>query len=118
MSYLLIGLAVLAVFWIYRQQGSGNSISAREAHALQTDTTVVFLDVRTRGEWDQFHISKAIHIPLDELDQRKNELKKYEGKKLIVYCRSGNRSATATRLLTSAGFNAVNMAGGIIAWPR
>lgn len=118
MSYLLIGLAVVAVFWIYRQQGSGNSISAKEAYNLQSDSSVVFVDVRTRGEWDQFHINKAIHIPLDELDRRKNELKKYEGKKLIVYCRSGSRSSSATRILTSAGFNAINMAGGIIAWPR
>ena len=39
-----------------------------------------------------------------------------KSKKVLVYCRSGNRSATASRLLSKNGFTVINMSGGMIGW--
>ena len=44
------------------------------------------------------------------------ELIDYQDKKIIVYCRSGNRSGTATKILNQNGFNAFNMIGGMNGW--
>ena len=45
-----------------------------------------------------------------------DELNDYREKKIIVYCRSGNRSGIATRILSENGFNALNMIGGMNGW--
>jgi rhodanese-related sulfurtransferase len=76
----------------------------------------VFVDVRTINE----HVAKAIPntpvIPIQELESRIDELKKYKDKKIVVYCRSGNRSRTGTDILLKHGYNAVNLAGGMKKW--
>ncbi len=76
---------------------------------------VVLLDVRTPPEHFQVRIPNSEFIPLDELRFKYKDLPK--DKKYIVYCRSGERSAFATYFLRHMGFEAYNLAGGIIAWP-
>ena len=79
---------------------------------------ILLLDVRTLDEFDGplGHIAGAILIPIQEIEQRIDELNKHKEKEIIVICRSGNRSQTGTRILISHGFNAVNMVGGMKAW--
>ena len=74
------------------------------------------LDVRTPEEWNEYHIPGSTLIPLDQLETRLNEVPK--DKDVVVVCRSGNRSLSATRQLASAGFNVVNLRGGMLAWSR
>lgn len=77
----------------------------------------VLLDVRRQDEWDEHHLDGALHIPLDQLEQRAGELDAYRGTELIVYCRTGNRSSQACMLLDILGFKQpVNLRGGITAW--
>jgi len=71
----------------------------------------IILDVRTRNEYQGGHIKNAVHIPLQELKNRYNEVKKLN-KPVIAYCASGMRSASATSMLKSNGIDAVN-GGGI-----
>ncbi len=75
---------------------------------------VVLLDVRTPPEHVQLRIPNSILIPLDELRFAYSNLPK--DKKIIVYCRSGERSAFATYLLRHLGYEAYNLAGGILLW--
>lgn len=75
---------------------------------------VILLDVRTPSEFNESHIGGALLIPLSELENRLEELDK--DKKIIVYCRSGRRSADACAILAEHGFDAYNMLGGILAW--
>lgn len=73
------------------------------------------LDVRQPEEYEQWHIPGALHIPLAELNSRLDHID--SSKPVIVYCRSGNRSAAATGVLLGAGFGEVyNMSGGMLAW--
>ena len=74
-----------------------------------------FLDVREQSEWNQGHIEEATLIPLGQLQDRQDELPKDQ--KIVVVCRSGNRSAQARDLLLKAGFTEVtSMAGGMNDW--
>lgn len=78
---------------------------------------LVVLDVRRQDEYDSGHIYGAVWIPVSELDGRIGELAGHENHEIIVYCRSGGRSATASGILDSHGFTKVyNMLGGILAW--
>ena len=79
---------------------------------------ILLLDVRTLDEFDGplGHIAGAVLIPIQELEQRIDELNEHKEKEIIVICRSGNRSQIGTRILISHGINAVNMVGGMKAW--
>lgn len=80
----------------------------------QKDSYII-LDVRTKEEFDLGHLDSALLVPVDELETRYGELSK--DKPIIVYCRSGSRSAKAAALLVSKGFSQVyDMTGGINAW--
>lgn len=75
------------------------------------------LDVRDDSEVRQGRIKGARHIPLKELKDRLGELQKYRDKTVVVYCRTGNRSAQACELLSRQGFETVvNLQGGVVAW--
>lgn len=72
------------------------------------------LDVRQPAEYRDGHIAGAALIPLDELAGRLRELPK--DREIVCVCRSGNRSGSAARQLIRAGYNAVNVRGGMLAW--
>ncbi|AFR07060.1 rhodanese-like domain-containing protein [Nocardiopsis alba] len=72
------------------------------------------LDVREPAEWSAGHAPDAVHIPLGTLGERAAEVP--QGRKVYVVCRSGGRSAQATMALGQAGWDAVNVAGGMRAW--
>jgi len=86
-----------------------------EAKKLMEEEEVLLLDVRTPPEHAEERIPNSLLIPLDELRFSYDKLPK--DKKIIVYCRSGERSAFATHLLRQLGYEAYNLAGGIIMWP-
>ena len=85
---------------------------------INTKNNILLLDVRTATEFEGplSHIAGAVLLPIQELEQRVDELNEHKEKEIIVICRSGNRSQTGTRILISHGFNAVNMLGGMKAW--
>ena len=92
-------------------------LTVHEAVRLMNDSDVVLLDVRDDNEYSSGHIRDSIHIPVSSLQKRINELEKYKNKKILAYCRSGNRSNTACRTLNKKGFeNISNLAGGITSW--
>ena len=71
----------------------------------------VILDVRTEKEYRTNHISEALHIPLQKLEHRLEDIVQLN-RPIVVYCTSGIRSAQATRLLKSYNIDAIN-GGGI-----
>lgn len=83
---------------------------------IAEDSTIVQLDVRTPEELSGplGKIEGVINIPVQELESRINELEKYKSKKIVVICRSGNRSSRATKILLNHQFDAVNLSGGMI----
>lgn len=70
------------------------------------------VDVRTPEEFSEGHVSGAINIPLDQVQQRLQEFKEMPTP-IVAYCRSGNRSGMAVSLLKQNGINDVINGGGL-----
>ena len=83
---------------------------------MKENPNLVILDVRNASELTGTlgHIEGVIHIPVQQLEDRINELEEYKDKEIAVICRTGNRSGTATSILRSKGFNAKNVLGGMV----
>jgi rhodanese-related sulfurtransferase len=79
-----------------------------------TTTLHLLIDVRTPEEFASGHIDGAVNIPVDSLQNRLNEVP--DDQPIVVYCRSGNRSATASQILAQAGYTHIYDLGGLNAW--
>jgi rhodanese-related sulfurtransferase len=86
----------------------------REVSELLLHGDVQLVDVREPHEFEAGHIAEATHVPLQELAGRADTLDR--GRPVVLVCRSGGRSAMATAALSQAGFDAHNMAGGMLEW--
>jgi len=92
-------------------------IGVNEAVMLLNKDNTIVLDVREDKEILGGKIKGARHITLGQLPSRIGELGTDKQNPILVYCRSGSRSAYACQTLTKAGYEDVaNLAGGILAW--
>lgn len=81
----------------------------------EADSPYILVDVRTKPEWDQEHAPMAVHIPIDELPHRYQEIGQTDH--LIFVCQGGGRSAAAAEFMTSIGaFEIYNVLGGMSQW--
>lgn len=93
-------------------------ITAEEAkERMDKDDKVVILDVRTEEEYQEGHVPGAIVIPNETISSEPLEELSDMDQEILVYCRSGNRSAQAVKKLAEAGYTQVYDFGGIIDWP-
>jgi sulfur-carrier protein adenylyltransferase/sulfurtransferase len=77
----------------------------------------LLLDVRQDWETKLCRLPNAVHIPIEEIELRTEELNPEDD--IIVYCHQGVRSAAVAEFLRSLGFKSVrNLAGGLDAWAR
>jgi rhodanese-related sulfurtransferase len=116
---LVAVVGIVALVWIAGNppaatQAVADEVSVSQAADLREQGAFV-LDVREQEEWDAGHIPGATLIPLGELQTRLSEVP--QDQTVLVYCRSGNRSASGRDILKAAGYeNVTSMAGGINAW--
>lgn len=86
-----------------------------DIYADVQNSDVAFIDVRTKGEYDDGHAKGTTHMPPEKIsDATIQDLKKYRA--VYVICASGNRSAMACSFLERYGVHAVNVEGGTYAW--
>ncbi len=92
-------------------------ISVREFKEMQDRGETPFvLDVRKPYEAEIATLGGTL-IPVDELEDRLDEIAEHRDEEIVVYCRSGARSGRAVEMMRGYGFNkAVNLAGGVLAW--
>ncbi len=88
--------------------------TADETQTLLANGQALALDVRPASEYAAGHLHAAQNIPLENLAAGLNQLPK--GREIIVYDRQSTRSKKAVFLLTGAGLNATELAGGVAAW--
>lgn len=98
-------------------QAAYQTITPEDAKALMGTSGVVLLDVRTKEEFDEAHIDGAALVPYDAIDQNVDKLPEGKDTTIIVYCRSGRRSAIAAETLLGMGYTQVYDLGGIQDWP-
>ena len=107
------------LFWFAYSKGwvlaNFESINAKQAlHLLENDSNSTLLDVRTIEEYKEGHLRDATLIPVQVLENNLGLLRQDKDKKIIVYCATGNRSVSASRILEEKGFTPLNVKGGII----
>ncbi len=90
-----------------------NEVSREQARKLIEDGAQL-IDVRADHEWEAGRIDGAVHVPLDELPQRSEEIDK--DRPVLLYCRGGNRSTMAAAALADAGYDASKLSEGIVGW--
>ena len=91
-------------------EGLVDTVTWQEVEYLKNNENTLVLDVRTDEEHISGSYKDAIHIPLDDLRKRLNELDK--SKTYLVYCKTGLRSYIACRILSQNGFKVKNITGG------
>ncbi|MDQ6978036.1 MAG: rhodanese-like domain-containing protein [Ghiorsea sp.] len=113
---VLILLVVLWLVWARVVRPKMLGIKKMTAGAYPDfDENHTLVDVRSTGEWNGGHPANAIHIPLNEFEQKMNSIPK--DKPLILICASGMRSSMAATMAAKAGYNDVyNFSGGFGSW--
>lgn len=111
MYWIVGGLVLLALFVGPRLVGKKDS---KKAHELVAGGAAL-VDVRTPAEFAGGHLDGALNIPVDQLATRAKELGKKD-RAVVVYCRSGARSAAATSTLRTLGFTSVEDLGAMSNW--
>ena len=115
-AYILIAVLIVGFLFYSRAQANIPTISPEEAREYLNDSNYQFIDVRTDSEYESGHILNSIHIPLHQIQDRLSEIDSLKNKNIIAYCRSGARSSKATKILVEAGFDVLNLSGGVLSW--
>lgn len=114
---LVIIIGMLIGSEISRLKRGFSDISPTEATRLLNHETAILLDIRSAAENRDGHILNSQHIPTAELPKRMAEINRHKQDHVIAYCRTGNRSVAACKILRQQGFeNVHNLGGGILAW--
>ena len=122
---LLVLAAVLAISAVCFAQSPANAegyqkITPQQAKARMAEPGVIVLDVRMQQEYDAGHIANAVLLPLPLIEAGDAAVAKAlpdKGAEILVYCRSGRRSAIAANALINMGYTNVLDFGGINDWP-
>ncbi len=94
------------------------TISPVEAKKIMNENSdIVIVDVREEEEMAEGYIEGAVLIPLDTVESDIENKIQDKDKTILVYCRSGRRSAIACDIMDSLGYKNVYDFGGIIDWP-
>lgn len=97
---------------------SYQQITQEEAKEMMDTQNVVILDVREQNEYDGGHIPGAVLLPVGSIDEAAAaEVIPDKDSTVLVYCRSGNRSKTASSKLAELGYTNIYEFGGINTWP-
>lgn len=98
--------------------GSYQQISQEKAKQMMDTQDVVVLDVREQSEYDSGHIPNAVLLPVGSINEdTAASVIPDKNFTVLVYCRSGNRSKTASSALAALGYTNIYEFGGINTWP-
>ena len=122
---LLVLAAVLAISAVCFAQSPANAegyqkITQQQAKERMAEPGVIVLDVRMQQEYDAGHIANAVLLPLPLIEAGDAAVAKAlpdKDAEILVYCRSGRRSAIAANALINMGYTNVLDFGGINDWP-
>lgn len=118
MKYVVMVLVVIGLAMSFMSRGDSKGLVSYDElqEKLNNKANIVVLDVRTKEEFANGHIPGALLLPYDEIEQNATKLLPEKDKEIIVYCRSGRRSAIAKDSLEALGYAAVKDFGGMNRW--
>lgn len=117
-QWLLITIlcALISALIFVEGKRSGGTMSYHEVTRMLNNNLAILLDVRESKEFSGGHIVDAVNIPYAKLGDRVDELKKHEGKTIIVVDKMGQHAGAAGRQLKEKGFNVSRLQGGMVEW--
>ena len=111
--------SLLGLFGCQAQSSKYKTVGVDEFATIIADTTVVRLDVLTANEYAEGHIDGAINIDVLGADFESKALQTLPKEKMIaLYCRSGNRSKRAAKILADKGYQVVELSTGYMGWKK
>ena len=118
MKYILMLAIVIGGLFMFMQNSNANQTMTYQElqNKLNAKENFVLLDVRTQEEFDAGHIPTAILLPYDEINLKAATVLPDKEKEIVLYCRSGRRSAIAKKVLVELGYKDVKDFGGISRW--
>ena len=123
MKKLFLMMMLMTAVWMgWAQDANDDTFVTIEVDGFQhtlenSGDDCILVDVRTPAEYQEAHLKGAINIDVKDSTFKENALKQLPKEKTImVYCRTGHRSAMAARMLTAEGYMVFNLEGGITAW--
>ncbi|MGM0953903.1 MAG: rhodanese-like domain-containing protein [Pseudomonadota bacterium] len=119
--YILVSLfaAFLVAILVLEARRGGAKVSSQGLVSLMNKDEAVIVDIRDRKDFAQGHITGSVHIPLNSVKSRANELNKFKDKdvQIVVVDKMGQHSAMAVKQLNAEGFDSVvRLNGGIADW--
>lgn len=111
--FIIIAIILIIVLSLNTKENAYHQINAEEAKELIKEKTII-IDVRTKEEYESGHIEDAINIPYDNINNE--TINNSKDTKIIVYCKSGNRSKTAANTLIKLGYKNIYDLGSINNW--
>ena len=118
MKYILMIALVIGGLFMFMQSGNANQTMTYQElqNKLNAKENFVLLDVRTQEEFNAGHIPSAILLPYDEINLKAATVLPEKEKEIVLYCRSGRRSAIAKKALVELGYKDVKDFGVINRW--
>jgi len=118
MKLFILFFAAIALIGCSSEDAEFSFMSTADAYELITsEADVIVLDVRSEAEFLEGHIEGSILLPVDEIADRAEDILTNRDAMILVICRSGNRSQTASQELADLGYTNVYDIGGIMSWP-
>jgi phage shock protein E len=109
MIYITVFLLLIVAIKLLSQKGKG---SVKEIMNYIKSGSII-IDVRSKGEFDSYHVNKAINIPYDSISKGIKKVKITKEKPILLYCASGTRATVALNTLKSLGYSNVLNCGSI-----
>ena len=117
-KYLLGTLVAFLCTACMANPSGAERITAQEAKArMEKNPHAIVLDVRTEAEYRSGHVKGAVLLPLDRLEAEAESVLPDKNAEILIYCRSGRRSAEAGEIMSALGYKNIADFGGILLWP-
>ena len=121
----ILVILIFGALWFLQKSSKPSLIDPSLAQKWVNEGGLL-LDVRTPYEYNKYHVSKAINLPLNSIinhfsssiSTQSHSLLSNKEQRIVVYCRSGNRSDKALHILKKAGYKYVYNLGGFARWPQ
>ncbi len=121
---IIVIIVVIIIIVMYTNKGEQmktnnleyQKISQEQAKQMMDNEDVIVVDVRENYEYEDGHIENSILLPLGQVESSAETVLPNKDAKILVYCRSGNRSRQASMILASLGYTNIYEFGGIMTW--
>jgi rhodanese-related sulfurtransferase len=114
---IMTWLAFLFAVMFSESLRGGKKLTTTETIFKINKEDAVILDIRKRDEFSEGHITDAINVPFEKLNDSLKELEKYKARPIIVVCKTGTTAGSAVAALTKAEFSEVfRLNGGMMDW--